>query len=163
MEQSEHKRSWLLPFVYRSLKICLITLGIIIAAGSIYGIFFRAAPSGGATDTQTNIQHGGHEGQRQTFTGLGRLRISTADPQPGTVILFVSFPYYPHDRAFSEELALRIRDLREIIMNYIGSFTAAELQRQDEEVIRAELLRRVNAILRLGQIETLFFSDFMII
>jgi len=101
--------------------------------------------------------------QGQTFTGIGRLRVSTADPQPGTVILFVSFVYYPEDKAFSEELALRIRDFRDIITNYIGSFAIIELQKQSEESIKTELLRQFNAILRLGKIEGLFFSEFMII
>ena len=144
---------------------CLIALGLIIIGGTIYGVFFHAAPPGYNLNGQRNAlrESGQESGQGQTFTGIGRLRIPTADPQPGMVILFVSFMYYPDDRAFSEELALRVRDLRDIIRDYIGSFSTAELQRQDEEVIRAELLRRFNGILRLGQIETLFFSDFMII
>ena len=134
-------------------------MGLIIIGGTIYGVFFHTTPPGQKLDEQANVLPGG---QGQTFTGIGRLRIPTADPQPGMVILFVSFTYYPDDRAFSEELALRVRDLRDIIRDYIGSFSVDELQRQDEEVIRAELLRRFNGILRLGQIETLFFSDFMI-
>ena len=99
----------------------------------------------------------------QTFTGIGRIRISTTDLQPGMVILFVSFIYYPEDKVFSEELVLKIRDFREIIIDYIGSFSVEDLQKQEEESIKLELLRRFNAVLRLGQIETLFFSDFMII
>jgi flagellar basal body-associated protein FliL len=99
----------------------------------------------------------------QTFTGIGRIRISTADPQPGMVILFVSFVYNPGDKLFSEELVLKIKDFREIITDYIGSFSVEELQKQEEENIKLELLRRFNAVLRLGQIETLYFSDFMVI
>jgi len=144
--------------------VCLITLGLIIVGGTIYGIFFRVAPLGEIPNNQINaLREGGQLGQGQSFTGIGRIRIPTADPQPGTVILSASFIFYPEDRAFSEELALRVSDLRDIIIGYIGSFSVAELQVQDEEIIRAELLRRFNAILRLGQIETLFFSDFMII
>ena len=124
-------------------------------------MFFNIAAPGNNLDEQAPVLQ--RSGPEQTFTGIGRLRIPTAGPQPGMVILFVAFPYYPDDRAFSEELALRVRDLRDIIREYIGSFSVAELRRQDEEIIRAELLRRFNGVLRLGQIETLFFSDFMII
>ena len=99
----------------------------------------------------------------QTFTGIGRIRIPTADPQPGMVILFVSFIYNPEDKVFSEELVYKIRDFREIIEDYIGSYTVEDLQNQEEENIKLELLRRFNALLRLGQIETLYFSDFLII
>ena len=151
----------MLSFAYRSLTVCLVTLGIIIIGGTVYGVFFNTRLPGNNQNEQAPVLRG--SGPEQTFTGIGRLRIPTADPQPGMVILFVSFMYYPEDRAFSEELALRVRDLRDIIREYIGSFSVAELRRQDEEVIRAELLRRFNGVLRLGQIETLFFSDFMII
>jgi len=149
-----------LSLLYRILKICLLALGLVIFAGTIYGVFFRT-PAGHTPAGQLTTPFEGGEGQ--TFTGIGRLRIPTADPQPGMVMLFVSFIYYPEDRAFSEELVLRIRDFREIITDYIGSLSVADLQRLDEEGIKAEILRRINAILRLGRIETLFFSDFMII
>jgi len=136
-------------------------LGLILIIGTIYGAFFNTRPSNHNPNVQVNAP--GEGGQGQNFTGIGRIRASTADPQPGMVILFVSFIYYPEDKAFSEELALRVRDFREIITDYIGSLSIAELHGQDEEALKAELLRRFNAVLRLGQIETLFFSDFMII
>jgi len=79
------------------------------------------------------------------------------------VILFVVFTYYPEDKAFSEELVLRVRDFRQIIVDYFGSFSVSELQGLDEEGIKKELLRRFNVILRLGQIETLYFGDFMVV
>jgi flagellar basal body-associated protein FliL len=104
-----------------------------------------------------------NDNEGQTFTGLGMLRVSTADPQPGMVVLSVSFIYYPEDKAFSEELVLRVRDFREIIANYIGSFSKNELHQQDEDNLKLELLHRFNAILRLGQINQIYFSDFMII
>ena len=151
-----------LSFVYRILMVCAIALGLIIIGGSIYGVAFRNNPPGG-TKPKKQITGTGESGQGQTFTGIGRLRVSTAEPQPGMVVLFVSFNYYPEDKAFSEELALRIRDFRDIITGYIGSFSTAELQKQGEEGIKTELLRRFNGILRLGQIETLYFSDFMIV
>ena len=154
------RRTWILMVLYRSLLICLLILGLIIIGGTIYSVFFYDNPPG---HEQINILPEIGEIGGQTFTGIGRIRISTADPQPGMVILFVSFIYYPDDRVFSEELVLKIRDFREIVVDYIGSFTVEDLQKQDEESIKLELLRRFNAVLRLGQIETLFFSDFMII
>jgi len=151
------RRTWILSSIYRSLLMCLIILGLIIIGGTLHWVFSHNNPP---NHGQINIlsEIGG-----QTFTGIGRIRISTADPQPGMVILFVSFIYYPDDKVFSEELVLKIKDFREIISGYIGSFTVEDLQKQEEENIKHELLRRFNAVLRLGQIETLFFTDFMII
>jgi len=139
--------------------ICIILLVLIFICGTIYGVFFNAAPP---RSTQIDgLQN--NDGQGQTFTGIGQLRVTTADPQPGMVILFVLFTYYPDDKAFSEELALRVREFRDIIVSYIGSFSIIDLQSQGEELIKTELLRQFNAILRLGQIDTLYFSDFLII
>ena len=166
MKSTGGRQSHTLSFVYRSLIVCLILLGLVFIGGTIYGIFFHGIPQNNkqTNDKQINVlQRGEQNGQGQTFTGIGQVRSSTADPQPEMVILFVTFIYYPDDKAFSEELALRVRDFREIIASYISSFPAAELQKQGEESIKSELLRRFNAILRLGQIDMLYFSDFMII
>jgi flagellar FliL protein len=135
-------------------------LGLIIIGGTVYWLFFHEKPS---DYEQISVLPEIGEIGGQTFTGIGRIRISTADPQPGMVILFVSFIYYPDDKVFSEELVLKINDFRDIISDYIGSFTLEDLQTQEEENIKHELLRRFNAVLLLGQIETLYFSDFMII
>ena len=154
------RRTLILSSLYRSLLICLLLLGLIIIGGTLYWVFFNNNPPG---HEEINVLPEIGEIRGQTFTGIGRIRVSTADPQPGMVILFVSFIYYPDDKVFSEELVLKIRDFREIIVEYIGSFTVEDLQKQEEENIKLELLRRFNAVLRLGQIETLFFSDFTII
>ena len=161
MESSGDRRLRILPFVYRLLMVVFVSLGLIIIGGTLYKVFFHAIPPSQRPDERIEVSR--ESGQGQTFTGIGRLRISTADPQPGMVILFVSFVFYPEDKAFSEELALRIKDFRNIITGYIGSFSTAELQKQGEEGIKAELLQRFNAILRLGKIETIYFSDFMIV
>jgi flagellar basal body-associated protein FliL len=146
--------------VYRALIVCVIFLALLIAGGTMYGVFFKTAPK---KNVQSAVPQTPGPGQGQVFTGIGQIRISTADPGGGTVILSVSFVYYPEDKAFSEELAMKVREFREIIMDYFGSFSGADLQKQDEESIKAELLLRFNAILRLGRIESLFFSDFMIV
>ena len=147
-----------LSFVYRFLLILVVILVLLFIGGTIFGLFLKTDPQ---EHEQTNALQENEEGQ--TYTGIGRIRISTADPQPGMVILFVTFRYYPEDKAFSEELALRIKDFREAIMLYIGSFSAEELLNQSEESIKTELLRRFNTILRLGKIDTLYFSEFLII
>jgi len=152
MKPVTNRRLRVLSSIHRGLIICCVVLVLVFGGSVIYwALSTKPVPS-----SYVPVQG-------QTFTGIGRVRVSTADYQPGVVILFVIFNYNPDDRVFSEELVLRIRDFRDIITEYIGSFSMAELHSQDEEVIRAELLRRFNAILRLGQIETLFFSDFMII
>ena len=148
----------ILSYVYRGLLIVLLFFGLVFIGGTLYGVFFHNNPSENEQREALQIRDEG-----QIFTGIGRVRIPTMDPQPGMVIIFVSFMYYPADRPFSEELVLRIGDFRNIIREYLGSFPVTELQQLSDETIKAELLRRFNAILRLGRIEVLYFSDFMIL
>ena len=161
MNKIGDRRLPILSFVYRGLIIFLLVLVLIFIGGTIYGILLNSVSQNqNHTDTLWN---NGKNGEGQTFTGIGRIRVPTVDPQPGTVIVFVSFIYDPNDKAFSEELVLRIRDFRDIIVSYLGSFSVSELQKKNEDEIKKELLRRFNTILRLGQIESLIFSDFLIL
>jgi flagellar basal body-associated protein FliL len=97
------------------------------------------------------------------FTGIGRFRVVTADTPPMTIVISIAFPYEPEDRAFAEELDSKVRDFRNITAAYFSAHTAAELRQANESLIKAEMVRQYNAILHLGQIEVLYFHDFMII
>jgi flagellar basal body-associated protein FliL len=144
--------------------IAVLLLLAIIAGGTLYALVFQGAGTfrSHAAGTQTAPAVSTADGaETAVFTGLGRLRFPAAGPEGGTVVLSVAFPYYPADRPFSEELASRVRDLREITIAYLGSLE--ELVNTDEAVIKKELLSRYNTILRLGRIEILYFNDFMII
>jgi flagellar basal body-associated protein FliL len=158
MKLSAEGRQRLLSLVYRGLIGFLILLGVVFVGGTIYGVFFHKSPP---NQVQTNVFQEAEEGQ--IFTGIGTIRVPTADAQPGMVVLFVSFIYYPDDKAFSEELALRVKDFRQIIIDYFGSFSVSDIRELDEDSIKKELLLRFNSILRLGQIRTLYFGDFMVI
>jgi len=154
-----------LILIYRllfSLLLCLI-LGFL--AGTVYVLFFR--PDNSAVLQMTADKHGEPD-QERIFTGIGRLRLPTADPDqygtPGTVaVLSVTFPYSPEDRAFSEELAARTVDFRSITAEYFAVHTAADLVKRGEEAIKKDLLDRFNRILRLGKIRLLYFNDFLIL
>jgi flagellar basal body-associated protein FliL len=159
MKTTRNRPVQALSFLHQGLLIFLAALAFIIIGGTIYGVFFHNPRH----QNETIPQASGESGGRHIFTGIGLRRVSTADPQPGTVVLFFFFFYFPDDRAFSEELALRVKDFRETITDYIGSLSASELHNLGEENLKTELLRRFNNILRLGQIETIYLSDFMIV
>jgi len=158
MNSTRGVRGQTLSYIYRGLLIVLIFFGLVFIGGTIYAVFFQSTPTENRRSDIPQIS-----GAEQIFTGIGRIRVSTVDPQPGMVIIFVLFEYNSEDRPFSEELALRVGEFRNIIREYVGSFSATELQQLSEETIKAELLRRFNQILRLGRIETLYFNDFMIL
>ena len=149
-----------LLIVYRVEVAVICVLVLVLAAGSLYA-FIRAMQgrnSGAASSGRAG-------GETAMFSGIGRLRIPVTGPaaMPATVILSVSFPYPANDRPFAEELASRIGDFRSIATGYFSALPAERINRLDEEAAKTEILRRYNALLRLGQIENLYFTDFNVI
>jgi flagellar basal body-associated protein FliL len=146
-----------LSLVSRVFIVSIIAVALIIIGVTLYSLASRSKPGGNQSNKLPNSA-GEH-----IFTGIGQLRIPTADKEPAVLILFISFVYNPDDKAFSEELALRIGDFRSIIQAFISSCSILELRKMGDEGLKTELLRRFNSILRLGKIDTLFLTDFMII
>ena len=97
----------------------------------------------------------------RVFSGLGRLRIPLSNSS--TMILSIAFPYNAADIAFTEELAAKIGEFRDMAIGYFSSLPADRLSTIDEEITKIEILKLYNASLRLGRIETLYFSDMNII
>jgi flagellar basal body-associated protein FliL len=162
-----------LVVISRVLLILALVLVFVILAGALYAAY-RGPNAGplvelGADKTARPGTGGGTADQEETgvFTGIGRLRIPVAagggeDAEKATLILSIAFPYAPQDRAFAEELASRAGDFRRIAVDYFSSCSVEELRNPDEGVLKAELLRRYNAILMLGNIEVLYFNDLLI-
>jgi hypothetical protein len=139
----------------------LAALFVVIALGTVWAMFVRPAP--GAEP----IDNGAAELGRRIFTGMGRLRIQLA-AQAGsengcTAVITVVFPYDDSDRAFVEELAHNIGKFRGITADYFESLPADSPLLTNEQTLKADLLSRYNNLLRLGRIDTLYFSEYMII
>jgi flagellar basal body-associated protein FliL len=160
----------------RVLLVLALALVVVILAGTLYAVC-RSPGSGPVVDfgADGTARSGAGEapetagqGAAGIFTGIGRLRIPAAayhgagGAEKAVLVLSIAFPYPPEDRAFTEELASRVGDFRRIAVEYFSSRTAEELRNPDEETLKAELLRRYNAILMLGNIEALYFYDLLI-
>jgi flagellar basal body-associated protein FliL len=148
--------------VYRVLLGTASALALVLLAGTLYALVFRP----GRTETPRRTRENGFVQSSVdggVFTGVGRLRSATAGPQPATVILSVTFPYPPDDRPFTEELASQTANFRNIAHEYFASLSTEELLNKDEASIKAEILRGYNGLLRLGQIETLYFNEYLVI
>jgi len=153
-----------LELISRIMEIIVILLALSLIGGTVYTFIFHnkkekreeaAIESSEALSPPSELDG--------IFTGLGRIRASTSAPETATVILSVAFPYPSTDKAFSSELAARIGDFRGVTMSYFESFSVEELRQKDEAAIKTELLKRFNDLLRLGEISTLYFSDYLII
>jgi flagellar basal body-associated protein FliL len=154
MKRIEKRPPSFLLILYRVLMALLLLVILIILAGTLYGLIGRPGRTAPENPSSRN-----EEGER-IFTGLGRIRASTS--QGATVILSVAFPYDPADLSFAEELASRVAELRRITVDYFAGLST-EAAGQDEAALKEELLRRYNAVLRLGSLTTLYFNDLMIL
>jgi flagellar basal body-associated protein FliL len=145
----------------RVLLALALTLVLVITAGTVYALALRPQSASARPPASGSAQPVPRDAA--IFTNLGRLRCPTAPPSQATVILQAAFPYFPEDRPFSEELVSRIRDFRSLTAAYFGALGAKELRVKGEDEVKAELLAQYNALLRLGQITTLYFNEFMLI
>ena len=148
--------------IYRMLLGLIVVLCLVFLGGTAYWFFFHRGDEPIAVLGAQSAPETQEFAEAHIFTGIGRLRLSTAGPQSAMVILTITFPYIPTDRAFAEELAARIGDFRTIAGDYFLSFNIEELLVKDEEEIKAELLELFNQVLRLGRIQILFFNDFLL-
>jgi flagellar basal body-associated protein FliL len=166
-----------LLIIYRVVVAVILALVLVLVSGSLYAIlrspdakplFSIGGKGGGTADTQNGGSVWVRSGEATAvFTEIGRLRIPVTVPadMPGaaTVILSVSFPYPANDRPFAEELASRTAEIRSVATGYFSGLPAEDIARLDEETAKAEILLRYNSLLRLGKIETLYFTDFMLV
>ncbi|MCL2191924.1 MAG: flagellar basal body protein FliL [Treponema sp.] len=153
--------------VYRiAVMLVLILLGVL-AVGSLYA-FVRPPNSGplfyiGRQDHGTSFNNWTDDTPVSIFSGIGRLRIPLAGQSAATVVLSISFPYPADDQSFAEELATRVGDFRSIATEYFTALRREDVARLDEAMTKNEILARYNALLRLGRIRELYFTDLIII
>jgi flagellar basal body-associated protein FliL len=144
--------------LYRALAFTAAALILVILAGTVYGLLRQGKLRGEQAPFPAETAGGAVE---SVFTGLGTMRIATADSEPETIVISVAFPYNKNDRPFSEELASRISFFRSATEEYLGAMTAEEIAALDPASVNEELLVRYNAALRLGQIREIFILEFM--
>jgi flagellar basal body-associated protein FliL len=152
-----------LLILYRVLVVIVLLLILALAAGTVYA-FIRGKKVEAAPDRKTEAGVVGEEavsGEEAVFSGIGTVRASTTGENPETVIITVAFPYDRSDGPFSEELVSHISDFKAQTGEYLGSFTADDLRQTDIAAINRGLLDRYNSLLHLGQIEELYFLEFI--
>jgi len=149
---------------HRIIYIALLTiagaLAIILIIGTIFAFACKAGP---VVRFNEPVQERTLEqsGDVRVFSGMGQLRIPLVNSS--VMLLSISFPYPADDITFSEELAARINDFRQIAIDYFSSLPENEIIQINEDEAKREILRRYNNSLSLGRIETLYFTGLNII
>ena len=100
----------------------------------------------------------------ESFTGLGRIRISTHPDSKGKKVPLVVSPWFSYqkgDEQFFEELSKKSSIIKSIIVQYFSLYTEEELQSLSETEIKTEITSQINQHLILGQIENIYFSEYI--
>jgi flagellar basal body-associated protein FliL len=158
MKRVEERRPQTSAIVFKVLVIIAAALALVLVAGTIYGFAKRGKPA--AAEIPPRLSQSSAEGE-SIFSGIGTMRIPTSDPQPETLVINIAFPYDKNDRPFSEELASRVSWFKNTTIDYLGAHTSEELAALDTAAVNAELLKRYNSELRLGQIRELYILEYM--
>jgi flagellar basal body-associated protein FliL len=155
------------PLPERVLSGILIALLAIIALVTVWVLLIR--PHNSALVTEAPVSDAAPS-EILIFAGIGRLRARLAPSARGkpvddgsTAVIAVGFPYDSSDRPFLEELSFNVDKFRSVTIDYFASIPADSPLLNDEPALKDALLSRYNALLRLGKIETLYFSEFIII
>ncbi|GMO42271.1 MAG: hypothetical protein Ta2B_22470 [Termitinemataceae bacterium] len=161
------------PFsLFEKFLVALISVSVLVLVIVTAVTLNRWAAVSEPNTDDAELQIASNAPVQKIWTGIGRLRIPLKNDAnktgPSAIIINVAFPYNNSDRALTEELALNNKKFRSIVMDYFVSTSsnrlskAGERQWQEDE-IKTTLLNSFNSLLRLGNIQTLYFSEFTII
>jgi flagellar basal body-associated protein FliL len=154
--------------IHSILIFIALTIFIIIAGTTIF--VFAARPS----NIGSNLRHADpsaeklikgktYYDQTSVYSQLGRLRAATADDPSVSVIVTPYFPYPSNDDEFYEELSLKNRKIKLLIIEYFSEHSAEQLKKDGELKIKNDLLTLINEELVIGDISALFFEEFIIL
>jgi len=145
--------------LYKFLKYLLFAIILIIIAGSVFSLFKKKN-----TDEFLRLESPSEiRGKKALYSDLGKLRISTADTTPGTLVVFPVLEYNSEDKAFEEELVQKKEDIRKSLIDWFSQKTVYELYTMPENEVKKEVLAEINSILNLSRIKRIYFKDFVIL
>jgi flagellar basal body-associated protein FliL len=160
MKHIADKPSSILIAVQRFLAGILVLIILVVLIGTMFA--FIAKPKKELKKSNVDQQAAAQPNDR-IFTGIGRIRAKSAEPQAAAVMITIAFPYNPDDTIFSEELASKVAQFRSETNRYFQLYTTEELRLKTDEDLQEELLACYNALLRLGLIDSLYITDYIII
>ncbi len=162
-----------LLFIYRLLILLVAAFAVFTAGATFFALASGKTgqktaspdnkPGSLAPESPTLSQNVNGGYTEASFTGIGRLRIANASIPPATIIITIVFPYNREDRPFFEELVAKTDYFRTVIKDLFSNTSTESLQGGDVTLIKDRLVTQFNDELRLGQIETIYFEEYLII
>lgn len=95
------------------------------------------------------------------FNNIGEIRTRTKDKTPYAVVVKINLGYAKDaEKTFQEKLTATTPRLRDSIRNYFSEKTAEELQPENENQVKQEIMDLVNQLIEGGQIKEVLFERF---
>ncbi len=142
----------------RALALVLAGIFIIFVSGTGYGVI-----TGSRARKLSRESVPAAVAEAGVWDGLGRVRARTGGEPAAIVVVDIAFPYDSGDRQFREELSRKRGDMRAAAAAFFAARSAEELHPANEPIIKAALRDTLNALLSLGRIDELYFSEFRVI
>lgn len=150
-----------------SVLIFIAVLILIVIAGTTIFVFIVHPAAVGSNlrrkdpSAESLIQKHTYYDQTSVYSQLGRLRAATADSPSVSLIVAPYFPYPADDEEFFEEISLKNRKIKLLIIEYFSEHTSNELKKSGEQKVKNDLLQLINEELVIGEISALFFEEYI--
>lgn len=144
----------------KKLLAALAVTNILSLGGLAYFVFVEdgnqavAGEAAPASETETPAQLG-------PTVDLGTYNITLADPGQNRYLKAILKARVSND-AVVEEIEARTPELRDRVIDFLSSLTVKETQgAQSKSSIRANIEKRIDNILRTGEVESIFLTEFV--
>jgi len=156
------KRKLLGPTMIRTLLYVAAALVLIIVSGTI--AYMVAKKVSRAPATEKTAEEYKNVAKPLAYFEMKPFSINTSDiEEPHFVKISLSLGYEAGKTDLQTELNARRAQLRDIIISIIGSKKYTDLNTQDKRnQLKEEIIRRINDVLRNGEIKAVFFTEFVL-
>ncbi len=103
----------------------------------------------------------GKFGKDVQYNLIGKMwiQLKTEKDKPNATLIVSPWLEYKEDRTFYEEMDRKHGEIKSIITKFFASMTMEEIQTKNEDLLKRELIGRINEILVMGKIDRILFND----
>lgn len=146
----------------RVLRTVIVALAAVLVIGTAYALLAGTRGKAASRQAPTPKVETPREGEA-VYSRIGTIRAATRDENAAVVAASVVFPYEVQNREFKEELDDKASRLRDECVEFFSEKSVEELHPAFEGALKTGLRDRLNAMLSLGKIREIWFSDFAVI
>lgn len=144
--------------------IIAVMLGFILVSGAVFGGYYFASRNSATTTSNGDVSSNKKEASGEELTlELDEFLINLADEgKPRYLKVKVAIGYNDGNENLKKELEVKKPVVRDTLNNVFRTKKTADLKPEGEEVLKKELLDKVNDALSFGKIHSIYFSEILV-